>query len=437
MPINVEKIKSCESIKLKLSDNVLDSYIENVCEYFSALNKNINVVKPGDAIDILSALAGFREYFDDEAEWERLTLYTLDILRKGINKSFFNKISVFGGMTHVAFSVHALSVKAPKIEPFLQSINEVLLGNLARYLEKSDSDEFYKDGNYEVITGLSGPLRYLLDFSDDEKMKEMAGRIVDVFIRRSKDITILDKRAPGWHYYPSETEASFMEEKAINGVVNYGVSHGMGGPLPALAMAYRNGFRTDGLLDAINGLISEYMNALYYADDIAYWPRRITFEQYVGLDEVAKVPGQMSWCYGSVGILRVLYIAGDILSNEKVKQFAIDELVKIAKMDLANYQLVQPIVCHGYIGTASILNLMYLDTNRVEFLQKTIEMVEASVTFNIERFFESERQLANTRNTSFRADLHNHLEGYNGIIQNVLSIIKGLPNENDKRLLMI
>ncbi|MCL2426864.1 MAG: lanthionine synthetase C family protein [Oscillospiraceae bacterium] len=436
MLINIEKIKSCESIKLKLPEHIFDEYIQNVCEYF-ALLENINNVKPGEAVDVVSALVSFREYFDIETEWERLTLHTLDTLRKGINRSFFDKISVFGGMAQVAFSVSALSLAAPKIEPFLKSVNEILLNNLAEYLGGAEKEDFYTLGNYEVINGLSGPLRYLLDFSDDEKMNEMAKKIIDIFIKRSKDKTILGKKVPGWHYYTSEVESSFMNEQATNGVVNYGVSHGMGGPLAALAIAYNKGFRTEGLLEAINGLISEYMNVLYYVNDIAYFPGRITFEQYVGNEEFAKAPSQMSWCYGSVGILRALYISGNLLSNEKVKQFAQDELIKIAKMELSDYQLMQPIVCHGYIGTAAILNLMYLDTNRIEFLQKTTEMLEASVVLNIERFVENEKQLANVRNTTFRVSLHNHLEGYNGIMQTALSIIKGHPTENEERLLMI
>jgi len=436
MFINVEKIKSCESIQLKLPEHIFDGYVQNVYNYFAAL-ENTDSIKPGDAADVLSALVAFREYFDVEAEWERLTLYVLDILKKGINRSFFDKIAVFGGLTHVAYSIHALSASTSKIEPFLKSVNEVLLSNLSDYLAGAEKENFYTLGNYEVITGLSGPLRYLLDFNDDKIMNEMARRIIAVFIKRSRDITILGKRAPGWHYYPSEIEESFVPVKATNGVVNYGVSHGMGGPLAVLSIAYHKGFRTEGLLDAINGLTSEYMNALYYFDSIAYFPGRITFEQYTGNDEFTKAPSQMSWCYGSPGILRALYISGDLLYNEKVKQLALSELVKIAKMDLSNYNLAQPIVCHGYIGTASIMNLMYLDTNRTEFLEKTIEMIEAGGVFNIEAFFESEHQLAKAKNTPARASLHNHLEGYNGIVQTIMSIIKGRPNDNDKRLLTI
>ena len=437
MIIDIEKLKSCDSFELKLSAHFLYEYAENVREYFMLLTEKTTSVRPADAIDVLSALVAFREYFADEATWERLTLRMLDIIRKGINKSLFNKIAVFSGMTHIAFSVHALSISTPKIRSFLERINEILLENLANYLKDADNEDFFTKGNYEVILGLSGPLRYLLDFCDDAKMKNMAQQIIAVFIRRSKDTTVLGKRVTGWHYYPSEIEESFMTKKTPNGVVNYGVSHGMAGPLATLSLAYGKGFRTEGLLDAINGLISEYMSALYYFDDIAFWPDRISYEQYVGLEEITKAPSRMSWCYGSVGILRVLYTAGSLLPDESVKAFALDELAKIAEMDLAKYELVQPVVCHGFVGTAAILNAMYLDTKRVEFLQKATEMVETSISFNIERYTENEDKLASILNLSSRASLHSHLEGYNGLIQTTLSIVKGRPNENEKRLLMI
>lgn len=125
------------------------------------------------------------------------------------------------------------------------------------------------------------------------------------------------------------------------------------------------------------------------------------------------------------------------MSNNKVKQFALNELLKIAEMELTDYLLTQPIVCHGFIGTAAIMNLMYLETGMAQFHKKTVEMVEVSAMFSIERYFENEKQRANERNISSRANLHTHLEGYNGIIQTILAIIKGNPSGNEKRLLIV
>ena len=132
-----------------------------------------------------------------------------------------------------------------------------------------------------------------------------------------------------------------------------------------------------------------------------------------------------------------LNIYSKINSHDEVTQFALDELAKIAKMDLPHYSLSQPIVCHGYIGTAVVLNLMYLDTGREEFLHKVVEMVEASAAFNIERFFDNAHRVAKGSNSESMASLHDHLEGFNGIVRSTLSIIMGVPCENEKRLLMM
>jgi len=299
-----------------------------------------------------------------------------------------------------------------------------------------DKHEFNTTGNYEVIKGLSGPFRYLLDHSGDKKIDKMITQLLNVFVKRSKDIPILNHQITGWHYYPSAMEQKYMTVDAANGCINYGVSHGMGGPLPVLSMAYHKGFVVDGLKDAIDGLITEYMNAVYYVDEIAYWPGRVTFEQYIGQHEIANMPNPMSWCYGSVGILRALYISGVYMSNDKVMRFALDELIKIARMDLSSYLLVTPIVCHGYVGTAAVLSLMYQDTGRDEFLEKTIEMVEAGTAYNIKRFFDNAHQIASNNNTETLASLHDYLEGFSGIVHSILSIIKGVHSENEKRLLM-
>ena len=437
MPINIHKMKFDSSFSIKLPDYIFDAYTQNVYDYFATLEKNLNKVSPDDAMDVISALNMFREYFNSESEWEHLTLHSLNLLQKGIQRSHFDKIANFSGLSHIAFVIYDLSITTPKIKPFLQRINELLVNNLSEYLKDSDKKTFNVAGNYEVIKGLSGPLRYLLCFDDDEKINKMVERIIDIFIKRSNDIAILGYRVPGWHYYPSRVEKAFSSIGELNGCINYGVSHGMGSPLLTLSLAYKKGISKIELKDAINRLVSEYMNALYYVNDIVYWPSKISFEQYAGLEEIIKKPNQMSWCYGSVGILRALYISGVLVSNDEVAKFATSELINIAKMDLSDYLLTLPIVCHGLVGTAAILNLMYLETGKTDFLKKTVEMIGLSAMIDIESFFEISKQNMRERGVSSIISLHNHLEGYNGIIQTILSIIKGCPSENEKRLLMV
>ena len=437
MIIDIKELKTCESIKIKLDDTYMDAFCKNANDYFAFVADNHSDINYLDCVDVLSALIHFREYFIDLMQWRSLVLEMIELIRAGVNNSFFDKIAAFSGLAHIAFTVRSLAEIAPKLKLFSKEVDEILLANLTDFLSKSDSDKFYTEGNYDVIKGLSGPLRYLLDRLDDNKIAKMAKNIVDVLVKRSEDITIMGHRVSGWHYYPSEIEASFMTEKADNGVINYGVSHGMGGPLATLSLAYANGVQSEGLLDAINRLIKEFMNGVYYANDIVYWPGKIRLGQYTGLEDISKLPRQMSWCDGSVGILRTMYLAGLHISDEKVKHFATVEMLKIAKMELADYMLIQPIVCHGYVGTGSIFSQMYLNTGRQEFLEQTKKMIEATISYDISRFIENEKSVANSHNSPLKLNVHNHLEGFNGMMQMVLSILRQQPDENDKRLLMI
>jgi len=421
MILNIDKMKS--DSRLKFSESVFDAYVENTCAYFKNISENISKISPDDSIDIISVLCEFKEYFISESEWEQITKHMLNMLQKGIKRSLFDKISNFSGLAHIAFVIYGLSLKAPKIEPFLQGINELLLSNLAEFIKNSDKKSFNTEGNYEVIKGLSGPLRYLLNFEDDEKMSMMAVRLVDVLIKRSHDIRIQGHRLPGWHYYPSEIEKSFSPVGAVNGCVNYGVSHGIGSPLAVLSVAYKSDIRKTEIKNAIDGLFSEYMNALYYVDDIPYWPGKISFEQYIGQDEIIYAPNQMSWCYGSVGILRALYMSSVAISDDKVKMFAINELIKISQMDLSNYLLTMPIICHGLVGTAAILNLMYLETGKTEFLQKITEMIESSAVISAEQFFEIEKQNARKLGVSPHLNQHNYLDARKSILKNTEKVI--------------
>ena len=153
MLIDLDKIKNCDSINIKLSEDVFNRYLQNVNEYFTALEKDIDKIKLNETMDVISALVSFQEYFHSQTKWERLILQTLDMLRKGLNKSFFGDIAIFFGLSHVTYAVQALSFKVPKIKPFLDGINDVLLSKLSERLKSSDKKEFNTIGNYEVKIG--------------------------------------------------------------------------------------------------------------------------------------------------------------------------------------------------------------------------------------------------------------------------------------------
>jgi len=202
--------------------------------------------------------------------------------------------------------------------------------------------------------------------------------------------------------------------------------------LTTLSLAHRSGIHVDGLNEAINDLLTEYMKAAYRVDGIVHWPGRITFEQYVGHEEVMHVPHQMSWCYGSIGVLRAIYLASVYTANREMENFAIDELVKIAQMEVGRYLLSSPIICHGFAGTVSIMDEMYRDTGNTVFLdaarQQAITCVDCIINTDYS-YIEPD--------PTKKVHLYSYLEGFSGILQTIQSFVGNGGCLHKKRILVL
>lgn len=76
-----------------------------------------------------------------------------------------------------------------------------------------------------------------------------------------------------------------------------------------------------------------------------------------------------SWCYGSLGMARVLYNIAKIIDNQKLRDLATD--VFTSHIDYLNSsEILNNAICHGRSGIMLLFNLMYLDTGETQF--KTI-----------------------------------------------------------------
>ncbi|OZV13469.1 hypothetical protein CIW83_02685 [Tissierella sp. P1] len=184
----------------------------------------------------------------------------------------------------------------------------------------------------------------------------------------------------------------------------------------------------------ISGIIEEYLKASYHVNDIIYWPSRISFENYrkmknIQLSEIGEC--RMSWCYDSVGILRSLYISSLAILNKKIERFTVDEMPKIAQMNISDYMLTSPILCHGFADTAAIMNEVYKDTKNPIFWNKTLELIEYTIeSYNLHH------------NKNYKVDTgdeinkYDYLVGYTGILQTIYFILTGIPNGNESRILI-
>lgn len=381
----------------------------------------INDINHSPSLEVLSVLNVLSEQYENRIEWEELVYKTLLRIREEIYAGKYHPFSINSGFTHILCILDDLIIKIPDLSRFHNACFRVLKDNIRLYLDLPS--DLSSNREYELITGLSGVARYLMDHTDDVESNYLLEKITDRLINRSVARDMQGGQITGYQYYPDEIEQKYMNSNIANGCVNYGVSHGMGGPLIVLSEMYERGYHNSLLLSTIHNLWKEYLDALYKVQDIVYWPGRISAKQYFTKELIDKRANQMSWCYGSVGILRGLYISAKAIGDKEKELWVQNELKKIAQMPMDKLMLSSTMVCHGFSGIALIMNLMYENTRDVVFHQTTHAIIE----YILKMLPEEEK---------YMKQFH-YLEGSVGVLQTLISLTTGIHNCNEKRLLII
>src|SRR5690606_33605046 len=101
------------------------------------------------------------------------------------------------------------------------------------------------------------------------------------------------------------------------GQLNFGLAHGVPGPLALLSLAWSAGFRVPGQDEAIETMADWLLDWREYDESgRPYWTSYISLGCYTGRGELpAPPPARPSWCYGAAGIARALGFAGGALSR--------------------------------------------------------------------------------------------------------------------------
>ena len=378
----------------------------------------------------MSFLLYAKPYFVSTQEWDDLAVHCLEVVRTGIYKQTFWGVYAYSGLSYVCFLARELANKIPALSRFRDSLEQLLSDTLRSCLDTTYESWFETENTFELIYGFSGVLRCCCDGVPGGPCQALTGEVADALVRRLRPKTVLGQTVPGFLYMPSKIEAENMSTPAPNGCINYGMSHGIAGTLGALSFAYRSYPKPD-VREAMGTLITEFLHTQYYVDNIAYWPGRITIEQYLSEVEPSRFPSRMSWCYGSPGILRALYLAADALSMENIKRFSTDEMAKIAAMETEKYIFDSPIVCHGLAGMALVMRSMYNDTQNSAFADKAREITDTLVC----NFAYREKENCNLTGMK-EIRKYTYLEGYTGILQTIYTAMTGEPNMNEKRLML-
>ncbi|MFJ9847969.1 lanthionine synthetase C family protein [Streptomyces sp. NPDC101150] len=213
---------------------------------------------------------------------------------------------------------------------------------------------------YDLINGLSGTARLLLDSAADPAesgpaVEAALAASLHHVVALSAPVRVDGHRVPGW-WVPPELQISDRDRADYpRGDFNLGMAHGISGPLAVLCSAYEAGREVPGMRAAIE-YIAEWLLGWTLRDEAgAYWPARVGWDDELAARRPDALFTRTAWCYGTPGVAAALHRAGTALGRPRWREAAVDALRAALRRDESRWAIEGPTVCHGYAGLLRVL----------------------------------------------------------------------------------
>lgn len=206
---------------------------------------------------------------------------------------------------------------------------------------------------FDTIRGLAGLGAYLLRRDQDGGAALRA--VLGYLVRLTAPITVEGRPLPGWWTLTGPTGR--VDPDYPGGHGNFGVAHGICGPLSVLAHSMRRGISVVGQRDAIETICAWLDSWRIDTPAGPRWPYMITRAELEAPPSHVRHSGatrRPSWCYGTAGVARAQQLAALAIGDTDRQHLAEDALLG-ALTDPGQLALTADAsLCHGYAGLAHI-----------------------------------------------------------------------------------
>lgn len=259
--------------------------------------------------------------------------------------------SLFGGFTDIAFSLHAIAPFNEQWNTNDIKVNAKLAESTIEYIDYIENNAVPLLPNIcDCINGLSGALGYFLLYDNSASIlasKRILSCLIKVFSSPN-----------AWHAPP---QCFFLHTDNLppcDSVVSLGLAHGVAGVLAALSLSEKKGLSISGQKEVMNSLCKDYLlDSLRKEADILYWPSMLFYDS--ANREIFRLPTKkMSWCHGSLGILRAIQLYAQSMRMTSLEDWVFDRFNVITGIPFETLNLDSPIFCHGIAGLLTTLHAM-------------------------------------------------------------------------------
>ncbi len=201
---------------------------------------------------------------------------------------------------------------------------------------------------FDLVRGLTGLGAHLLH---RDPHGELMGRILEYLVHLTSPVCADDeagRHAPGWWSAEAPSRRTCLRFRG--GHANFGMAHGIAGPLALLALALRHGITVDGHTGAVEAICAWLDTWRQDSPAGPSWPKYIGGSELLTGRPVHTGPGRPSWCYGTPGLARAQQLAALALHDHTRQQAAEDALARCLADPGQLGSIIDRSLCHGWAG---------------------------------------------------------------------------------------
>lgn len=273
-------------------------------------------------------------------------------------------VGLLSGIAGIGFAASAVARTPDDCRNIRTVCDELVVSGAMTAMERGRwSNGLRTFSAYDVISGLTGTARYLLRALGPEDR-----HVVNItrFIAELARLRPWRGRAlPGWLVEGQPSVPA--DPRYVDGHLNLGVAHGIAGPLAYLAIARQAGVRAEGLDDAMHRM-AEWIISWYgrgYGNTA--WPSFVSPNEETAKNTRAASGDRGAWCYGTPGIARSLFLAGqalDVADWTNVSHAA----MRTAVQHFTHHGDLRDVgFCHGWAGLLRIADLTTSQGETVDY----------------------------------------------------------------------
>jgi|GEM_PF-665999 len=416
-------IKSVLYNKNEYDKKILDIINFIITKLMSELDSNSGLTFKDKYINLFNysaiclLLTEIKDVLDEDIDWDGLVLNNMKKVKNILDEmGYYIMPCNFEGNSDVAFSIYALAKKTTYYDVFLEGLNNLILEQTKiklKSLKHNNKDILL--GDYDLISGLSGICLYLIQFKSHKHVKKTILEIIEWLILLMNEVNVDGYNVPMF-YIKSENQHYPNKDLFPNGSLNFSLSHGIAGVLATLSICLKEEIEVQGQRQCMKKILDLLKNTIYIENKKYCWPGILDLKDYVN-HNYRRFSNGASWCYGTPGIARAVFLAANELGDNEGKDLAIQVMINICNMNYKQLNLNSPILCHGYAGLLACIYTMYLDTKNKIFKDAIFKYSNTIVSyFNTNNKYGFQDIIIDKySNNIIKEDKVNFLEGNVGI----------------------